>query len=81
MTTRKDVSHSEVLTALEKAIAEMASATFGAGDALRASDLASGISTPAQFTLGQAAIPCHPLAKTRRTAPAKIGRTLADIIN
>jgi len=39
------------------------------------------LTTPPQFALGQAAIPCHPLAKAMKTAPVKIAQSLADSIN
>lgn len=76
---RKDVFLTETLAALDEALGDLGAP---AGVTVpKAADLAASLSAPPQFTLGQAAIPCHPLAKTMRTAPPKIAQTLADKIN
>lgn len=39
------------------------------------------VSQPPRFELGQAAVPCHPLAKTLKQPPPKIAQDLANEIN
>jgi arginyl-tRNA synthetase len=74
-----DAFLAEVLAALDQALAEMlsqAKITNASAD-----EFAPTPTPPPQFDLGQAAIPCHPLAKMLRSAPPKIAQHLADAIN
>lgn len=76
---KHDVFLTEVLASLDEALASLP--VPPGATAPRAADLAASISTPPQFALGQAAVPCFPLAKALRSAPPKIAQTLADKIN
>ena len=47
---------------------------------IQAAQLLANMTTPPKFELGQAALPCHSLAKTFRSSPIKIAENLAGLI-
>ena len=75
-----DVFIREVFCALDHALSELSANEFSASEQATEKLIAS-MSQPPQFSLGQAAVACHPLAKTMKLAPPKIAQILADKIN
>ena len=73
-----DLFSREVVKAVAAALAEVSQA---GATPVTLPDTASGLFEPPQFSQGQVAIPCHPLAKVMKTSPVKIAQTLADSVN